>query len=77
MTSYPASLLGLAGRGTIEPGSHADLVVFDETGVRDRADWNDPRRESERVDWVLINGVAVVENGRYRGGLHGAVLRAP
>jgi N-acyl-D-aspartate/D-glutamate deacylase len=76
MTSYPAALLGLAGRGTLESGAHADLVLFDETGVTDRADWDDPRRESESVRWVLINGAAVVENGRYRGGLRGAVLRA-
>ena len=76
MTSYPASLLGLAGRGTLEPGAHADLVLFDAASVTDRADWDDPRRVSESVRWVLINGATVVENGRYRGGPRGTVLRA-
>jgi N-acyl-D-amino-acid deacylase len=76
MTGYPATLLGLHDRGTIRPGAVADLVVFDPQRVTDRADWQDPRRASEGMRWVLIGGSVVVEDGRYVGGLPGSVLRA-
>jgi len=75
MTSYPASRLGLSDRGTIESGAHADLVLFDSAGVTDRATWDAPREVAHGIRWVLINGVPVVEDGHYRGGLHGTVLR--
>jgi len=75
MTSYPASRLGLDGRGTVESGAHADLVLFDAASVTDRATWDAPREVAHGIRWVLINGVPVVEDGHYRGGLHGTVLR--
>jgi len=77
MTDYPASLLGLTDRGHLAPGMAADLVVFDPETVADRADWEQPRRPAEGVDWVVINGHVVVGEGAYRGGLPGTVLRAP
>src|SRR3546814_7558680 len=38
MTGLPAAVFGLAGRGTVREGNHADLVVFDADTVIDRAD---------------------------------------
>ena len=76
MTAYPASILGLEGRGTVAQGAPADLVLFDPVTVADRATWSEPRRTALGVQWVLVNGRTVVEDGRYRGGLHGHVLRA-
>ncbi len=76
MTSRPAAIAGLAGRGVLREGAPADLVVLDPQRVADRATWDEPRRHAEGVPWVLINGHPVVEDGIYRGGLHGAVLRA-
>ena len=29
MSAQPAEVLGIAGRGTLRPGSHADVVLFD------------------------------------------------
>jgi N-acyl-D-aspartate/D-glutamate deacylase len=76
MTSYPASLIGLEDRGVVREGAAADLVVFDPEAVADRATWSEPRRGPAGVDRVVLNGRVVAERGRYRGGLHGAVLRA-
>jgi N-acyl-D-aspartate/D-glutamate deacylase len=76
MTSHPASLMGLADHGVIRPGAYADLVAFDPEQVADRATWDEPRRRAAGVAWVLIDGRIVVGDGRYRGGLHGRVLRA-
>ena len=76
MTAYPASIVGLADRGVARVGAPADLVVFNPATVADRANWDDPRLPAEGVRWVLINGQVVVEEGEYRGGLAGQVLRA-
>lgn len=75
MTSYPASLVGLTDRGLVRPGAWADLVLFDPQEVRDEATWTEPRARASGVHWVIINGEVVLEQGRYRGGLPGRVLR--
>jgi len=76
MTSSPALLLGIEGRGVIRSGAHADLVLFDPLHVGDRATWSEPRNTAQGVRWVIINGRVAVEDGRYVGGLFGTVLRA-
>lgn len=76
MTGYPAALLGFDDRGTLTPGAAADVVLLDPEAVTDRATWDDPRVPAVGIPWVWINGHAVVEEGRWRGGLHGQVLRS-
>ena len=51
------------------------MVVFDPETVRDLATFDDPNRLSEGMEYVLINGVPVIENGRMTGALPGKVLR--
>ncbi len=75
MTSYPASIVGLTDRGRIDPGAHADLVVFDTEKVGDRATWDAPRLTADGVLHVIVNGTQVVRDGGFVGGLAGTVLR--
>ncbi len=56
MTSLPAGVLGIEGRGVVEAGAFADLVVFDLDRVRDLATYEDPHRYSEGMIHVLVNG---------------------
>jgi len=76
MTSRPAGLVRLEDRGVLRRGAYADLVIFDAPQVKDRATWERPRATAEGVNWVIVNGKIVVEDGRYAGGLYGYVLRA-
>ncbi|MFP3902020.1 MAG: N-acyl-D-amino-acid deacylase family protein [Acidimicrobiia bacterium] len=85
LTSEPAELFGLAGRGTIAAGNHADLVVFDpETvGSRDARLVEDLpggaarlTAGSEGVVRVYVAGVATVQDGRATGETPGRVLRS-
>jgi len=76
MTGLPASLIGLDDRGAVRPTARADLVLFDPDLIGDTSSWNDPRRPADGVRHVILNGVPVVEEGRYGGGAHGKVLRA-
>jgi hypothetical protein len=75
MTSLPAMVLGLEDRGVIRVGAFADLAVFDPERVRDRATYTDPHQLAEGMDYVLVNGVAVVSNGGFTDAVPGRVLR--
>jgi N-acyl-D-amino-acid deacylase len=84
MTSFPAQRFRLSDRGVVRPGLKADLVVLDLERVRDRATnlWphsfpfeNIPHAAPEGIDWVVVNGVPVLEDGEHTGELPGRVLK--
>jgi N-acyl-D-amino-acid deacylase len=75
MTSLPARTLGFRHRGLVREGFAADLVLFDPARVQDKATFLKPHQFSEGFDLVLVNGVAVVENGKLTGARPGRVLR--
>jgi N-acyl-D-amino-acid deacylase len=75
MTSLPAQTFRLRDRGLLRPGAWADLVVFDPATVRDRATFGDPRHFAEGFRDVLVNGVAVIRNGRLTEARPGKALR--
>jgi N-acyl-D-amino-acid deacylase len=77
MTSLPASRMKLADRGRIAPGLKADLVLFDPQTVIDRSTFEDPRRLSEGIVLVLVNGEAVWSDAKPTGARPGRVLRGP
>ncbi len=63
MTGLPASTLGLKSRGRIEPGMHADLVLFDPETITDRATMSEPTTLSEGIQKVWVNGMLAFANG--------------
>ena len=77
MTSAPANRLGLTDRGLVRPGMRADLVLFDAAAVRDEATFQEPERYPVGIEWVFVNGVAVIAAGDPTGALPGRVLRGP
>ena len=56
MTSLPADRFGLSGRGRIEPGAFADLVLFDPATIRDTATYERPHSFPEGIAAVVVNG---------------------
>jgi dihydroorotase/N-acyl-D-amino-acid deacylase len=74
-SALPAQRMRLTDRGVLKQGMWADVVVFDPETVRDLATFDDPNRLSEGMEYVLINGVPVIENGKMTGALPGKVLR--
>ncbi len=75
MTSMPADQIGLTDRGRLAPGQNADVVVFDAARVKDMATFQQPRQYAIGIPHVLVNGVAVVEDGRHTGARPGRALR--
>ncbi len=74
MTSLPARRVGLKDRGTIAPGMKADLVLFDPAIVIDRSTFEEPRKLSEGIAMVFVNGEAVWAGGKPAGAKPGRVL---
>ncbi len=77
MTSLPASNLKLEGRGSLEPGSFADVVIFDSQKIQDHASYDKPHQYSTGVVHVWVNGQQVLEEGEHTGTTPGKVLRGP
>ena len=77
MTSLPASNLKLDGRGSLEVGSYADVVVFDPAEIQDHANYENPHQYSTGVIHVFVNGQQVLKNGEHTGATPGRVLRGP
>jgi N-acyl-D-amino-acid deacylase len=73
-TALPAAIMRLKDRGLIREGVAADLVVFDLDTIRDKSTFFEPHQHSEGVEYVFINGVAVVDATRRTGALPGRVL---
>jgi N-acyl-D-amino-acid deacylase len=75
MTSLPAEVFGIRDRGAIREGAFADVAVFDPSRMRDRATYTDTHQLAEGMDYVLVNGVVVVDGGTFTKATPGRVLR--
>ena len=67
MTDRPARRFGLTGRGRIEKGYFADLVVFDEATVNDTATYHEPKQFPIGIPYVVVNGAVAVDGERCTG----------
>jgi len=85
ITALPAEKFGLVGRGTIEPGMAADLVVFDPETVdcgpvlmRDDLPGNETRLTADAIGvrHVFVNGTPVLVDGELSGEMGGQILRS-
>ena len=76
-TALPAQRMHLTDRGVLKTGMWADIVIFDPATVRDRATFDNPNQLSEGMEYVLVNGVPVIDQGKMTGALPGKVLRGP
>ena len=55
--------MGLSDRGMLKKGYYADIVIFDLQEIRDKATVFEPHQHAEGIEFVFVNGSAVVENG--------------
>jgi len=76
-SALPAQRLRLADRGVIKDGMWADIVIFDPDKIRDLATYENPNQLAVGMEFVLINGVPVISDGKMTQALPGKVLRGP
>lgn len=67
MTSLPAYVYGLRGKGQIKEGFDADLCIFDPEIINNPSDFVCCRQRTEGLNYVLVSGQVVVENGIFNG----------
>jgi N-acyl-D-amino-acid deacylase len=76
MSSLPAQTFKLWDRGLLRPGMAADVVIFDDKSVADRATFEQPKQYAAGIDYVIVNGQVVIEKGSHNGAKPGRILRA-
>jgi N-acyl-D-aspartate/D-glutamate deacylase len=83
MTLMPALRLenrvpAMKNKGRIRVGADADLAVFDPETILDTSTYQDPAAYSKGIQYVFVNGVPVVEDGKLvEGATPGQPIRAP
>jgi dihydroorotase/N-acyl-D-amino-acid deacylase len=73
-TSLPAGRMRFADRGVLKAGMWADVVVFDPDTIHDVATFGDPNQLSVGMQYVLVNGVPVIDGGKMTNALPGKVV---
>ena len=74
-SALPAQRLRLTDRGVLKAGMWADVVVFDAATIHDTATFENPNQLAQGMEYVLVNGVPVIDEGKMTGKLPGRVLR--
>lgn len=77
MSSLAAQKFQLKGRGLLKEGMMADIVIFDEKEVNDRATFEQPHQYSVGFHYILVNGQLVVKDGKHTGARSGMPLFGP
>jgi dihydroorotase/N-acyl-D-amino-acid deacylase len=74
-SALPAQRMHFTDRGVLKAGMWADVVVFDPSTIKDVATFEEPNQLSQGMEYVLVNGVPVIDQGKMTGKLPGKVLR--
>lgn len=75
MTSLAASQVGIRDRGLLRENMKADVVIFDDAKVIDKATFPNPHQYGEGIEYVLVNGKVVLEQGKHTGERPGVVIK--
>lgn len=75
MTSLPAGVFGFRDRGLVREGMAADLVIFDEKTVADRATFERPHQYPVGILYVIVNGKLVLDGDALTAEHPGRMLR--
>ncbi|MFH1347693.1 MAG: D-aminoacylase [Candidatus Margulisiibacteriota bacterium] len=77
MTSLPAKKFKLKGRGKIAIGNYADIAVIDLNNFYDKATYKEPAQYSTGVEYLLVNGVLSIDDGKLTGKRGGRTVKRP
>jgi N-acyl-D-amino-acid deacylase len=75
MTSLPAKAFCIANRGILKAGNAGDIVIFHPETIIDNATFQQPHQYPTGIQFVIVNGRIVVENGMLTGNRPGKAIR--
>lgn len=75
MTELPAEIFDIPNRGKLAAGNFADVVVFNPATIQDNATFEKPNQPSQGIEFLLVNGVVTIENGKITGSRGGKMLK--
>jgi N-acyl-D-amino-acid deacylase len=75
MTSLPARKFSINNRGLLLEGNQADILIFDENTIQDLSVYEAPHQYTKGIEYVLVNGEFVIENGKHTGVKSGSSLK--
>jgi N-acyl-D-aspartate/D-glutamate deacylase len=76
-TSHNAAKIRIYDRGILRPGMKADITVFNPETIIDKATFDDPHQYAEGVEYVVVNGKIVLDEGEHTGARPGDILYGP
>lgn len=77
MTSMNADKIGIKDRGRLKEGVFADVTIFDQDRVIDRATFENPHQFPAGIEYVIVNGQVTIDKGQHTGALAGRVIYGP
>lgn len=75
MTVLPATRFNLTDRGQLRPGKAADILIFDPNKISAPATYDQPHAYSTGMEYVFVNGIAVIASGKLTGKKPGIILK--
>jgi N-acyl-D-amino-acid deacylase len=75
MTYLPAERFGIEKRGKIGEKCFADIVIIDPEKMESPASKENPYQYSKGIDFMLVNGKVVMNEGKYIGERNGRIIR--
>ena len=76
-SSHNAAKIRIYDRGILRPGMRADIAVFDMETVIDKATFDNSHQYAEGVEYVIVNGKVVLDQGEHTGARPGEILYGP
>ena len=74
-TSFPAQIMNWNDRGWIKESYKADIVIFDLENIEVKTSISNPHQYCEGIEFLLVNGKLVIDNGKWNGTLAGEVIK--
>jgi len=64
ITCMPAKRMGLSEKGSLKIGSDADITIFDLNKIKDGATYQEPLKQPDGIEYVIINGKIALSGGK-------------
>jgi N-acyl-D-amino-acid deacylase len=74
MTGQAAAHFRIPDRGRLKEGGFADMLIFDPARLRTESSYADPHRLSEGMEYIFVNGRAVLEKRKLNPPFSGRFL---